>query len=53
MIVTSAEEIDPIQMEASDVNNSNLSSTGQRQWGDIGDVIAIRLRILNKKWSDL
>ena len=42
-----------IQEDASDVNNSNLSSSGERQLGDIGDVIAIRQRILSKKWADI
>ena len=42
-----------IQEDASDTNNSNLSSIGDRQLGDIGDVIAIRQRILSKKWIDI
>ena len=40
------------RVETTDVNNSNVSQDGPRKLGDIGDVISIRQRVLNKKWSD-
>ena len=40
-------------LEASDTDLSNIEDGRQRELGDIGDVIAIRQRILNYKWNDM